>query len=333
MDDDLDEEQQRKRRAGVGIEIELNDRPQQRAENDQPERPQRPANDRPQWQRNWDDWEMNVGGETVAVLVSVDPSWAADGIRMPNEGAWQSHVVTKDLPAHGWDKVDFTSLEAGKADLEKWWDYARKGEAYTPVSREAIERDPWAAVALDLPANVDPALLFLVADTARNLQFTLRDRAFEATTPEQTELWDRFADQAAERHKEAVTVIRGLSADTPMSKEAIDEDQWRAFVDSLPADQVRQDIRAEAEERDTIALAEAIDDDRRRHRDDPDAVRESAREDRFSSDRIDEVRQSREETAEPLYDRYTGERLDEAGQEHEAGHDLGGGGRGRSLFP
>ena len=70
----------------------------------------------------------------------------------------------------------------------------------------------------------------------------------------------------------------------------------------------------------------------RRHRDDPDALRESAREDRFSSDRIDEVRQSREETAEPLYDRYTGERLDEAGQEHEAGHDLGGG-RGRGLSP
>jgi hypothetical protein len=87
-----------------------------------------------------------------------------------------------------------------------------------------------------------------------------------------------------------------------------------------------------AEERDTIALAEAIDDDDRRHRDDPDALRESAREDRFSTDRIDELRQTGEETAKPLYDRYTGERLDDAGQEHEAGHDLGGG-RGRSLSP
>ena len=142
--------------------------------------------------------------------------------------------------------------------------------------------------------------------------------------------WADTGDTLKSRSQDAAQ--KGIEAERSAAEWG-DYVRWRAYVEG---DQVWQDIRAEAvaggEERDTIALAEAIDDDQRRHRDDPDALRDSAREDRFSSDRIDEVRQTREETAEPLYDRYTGERLDEAGQEHEAGHDLGGG-RGRGLFP
>ena len=55
-------------------------------------------------------------------------------------------------------------------------------------------------------------------------------------------------------------------------------------------------------------LAQILDDDRRRKREDP----RERRDDRFSSDRIDERRQARDETTKPRYDKYTGERIDEA---------------------
>jgi hypothetical protein len=182
---------------------------------------------------------------------------------------------------------------------------AAEGEAepeQEPMTREAIERDPWNAVALDIPDDAGPALLTTITEAIRDVRPILEKRAAQATTPEQQEFWREFADDAAQRQE---------------------------FVAELLAEMPAAEITPAVEETDTIALAEAIDDDRRRHRDDPDALRESPREDRFSSDRIDEQRQSHEEPAEPLYDRYTGERLDEAGQEHEAGRDLGG---GRGLF-
>jgi hypothetical protein len=182
---------------------------------------------------------------------------------------------------------------------------AAEGEAepeQEPMTREAIERDPWNAVALDIPDDAGPALLTTITEAIRDVRPILEERAAQATTPEQQEFWREFADDAAQRQE---------------------------FVAELLAEMPAAEITPAVEETDTIALAEAIDDDRRRHRDDPDALRESPREDRFSSDRIDEQRQSHEEPAEPLYDRYTGERLDEAGQEHEAGRDLGG---GRGLF-
>jgi hypothetical protein len=69
--------------------------------------------------------------------------------------------------------------------------------------------------------------------------------------------------------------------------------------------------------------AEIRDDaDRRRKREDP----REHRDDRFSSDRIDERRQARDETTKPRYDKHTGERIDEARsakQERGRGRGLG----------
>src|SRR5277367_4533868 len=166
--DHEDEEEKRKRRAGVGIDIER-------------EAKARPANDHPDWIRTEDGaWEMMVAGERVAALIpNEDPRYS---------GWWLSvGVGTEDLPDHGWSNVDFDSLQSGREALEKWWDHARNGEAYQPerperpvVTREAIERDPWNAVALDLPANADPQLLFVVAKAARDAYWSLSDRAGEA---------------------------------------------------------------------------------------------------------------------------------------------------------
>jgi hypothetical protein len=43
-----------------------------------------------------------------------------------------------------------------------------------PLTAEAIARDPWNAVALDLPAGADPRLLFLVA--AHRVRVALQPR-------------------------------------------------------------------------------------------------------------------------------------------------------------
>jgi hypothetical protein len=79
----------------------------------------------------------------------------------------------------------------------------------------------------------------------------------------------------------------------------------------------------EADEHRTLRLAEAIDDDRRRHSDDP--GRESIDEDREALyDTETGERLSSGGDREALYDTETGERLD-GGEDREAGHDRGGG--------
>ena len=227
MDNELDEEEQRRRRnSGVGILIDIE--PKQQA-----------ANDHPQWKRGDDGaWEMTVGDERVATLIPVNEpdhpnSWLSNG------------VGTKDLPEHGWDNVDFGSLEQGKETLEKWWDHAVRGEAYRPeqperpqVTSEAIERDPWNAVALDLPIKIgetDPALLLQVASTARDLRFMLGDRAELAVTPGQQELWQDHAERAEARQKAAETLFMIQAHDQPMSAESIDYDPWAAVYQPIPA--------------------------------------------------------------------------------------------------
>ena len=69
-------------------------------------------------------------------------------------------------------------------------------EPQPAITREAIERDPWNAVALDLPADADHELLFLVASTTRELQSTLAERGNEAVTPDQQQLWLDLAERA-----------------------------------------------------------------------------------------------------------------------------------------
>jgi hypothetical protein len=271
MADYEDEEDERKRRAGVGINIELEEKPRHQAQ---------PANDHPEWISSRDEFRMNVGDETVAILQRLHPT---DG--RGNDG-WRSHNVS-DWPDHGWHLADFDNLEQAKETLEKWWDHARKGETYQPeipqrpastqeasrleqpfaeregvpfqpderdpgrygalrteVTAEAIARDEWNAVGLDLPAEPDPGLLFLVAETASRIHDVLGERAAEAlsvpgidaTTQQRAELWSELADRAAARHGEAKTLIRGLSADTPLTEEALHYDPWAAVYQPIPSD-------------------------------------------------------------------------------------------------
>ena len=89
---------------------------------------------------------------------------------------------------------------------------ARKTEAREPMTIEAIERNPWNAVALDLPADADRQLAFLVANTARELRHALAERGNAATTPEQQELWFDLAGLAKESQKDAEMQILVLDA-------------------------------------------------------------------------------------------------------------------------
>jgi hypothetical protein len=226
MDDWWDDEKRRRPRAGVGMNIDIE--PKQAGA----------ANDHPQWKQVDNDWHMVVAGETVATLIPVNEpdhpnSWLSNG------------VGTKDLPEHGWDNVDFDSLEQGKETLEKWWDHASRGEVYWPerperpqVTHEAIERDPWNAVALDLPIKIgetDSALLLEVASTARDLRFALEERAEQAVTPGQQELWQDHAERAEARQKLAETLFLMQAHDQPMSAESIDYDPWAAVYQTIPA--------------------------------------------------------------------------------------------------
>ena len=88
-------------------------------------------------------------------------------------------------------------------------------EPQPAMTREAIDRDPWNAVALDLPADADHELLFLVATTARELQSSLSERGSEATTTDQQQLWLDLAARAKERQAEAETQIVALDAAPP----------------------------------------------------------------------------------------------------------------------
>ena len=87
-----------------------------------------------------------------------------------------------------------------------------------PLTTAAIQRDPWNAVALDLPANADHELLFRVADTSRELHSTLTERSGQADTPEQQELWLKLAEQATARQQEAESAI--IARDAALRPEA-----------------------------------------------------------------------------------------------------------------
>ena len=133
----------------------------------------------------------------------------------------------------------FSSFGVSKPEPGRYGSLEPAAESLTA---EAIARDHWNAVVLELPAAADPRLLFLVADTARGLHLKLSDRAGEAlgvpdidaVTRQQAELWSDLADRAAAREKEAQTLIRALNADTPLTREALDYDPWASVYQPIP---------------------------------------------------------------------------------------------------
>ena len=236
---------------------------------------------------------------------------------------------------------------------------ANQNEQKPPLTREAIERDPWNAVALDLPADADHELLFLVSTAARELQSRLAERGNEAVTPEQQQLWFDLAEKAKARQAGAETQIVALDAARllhaePLTLDDIAERVQRILDDPtreadehddsvLQALQERRAAGIEAEQRSAAAGQEELtagtsggdDEPGRSTATDPIEDIASSQElsddaqvqyDRWTGERLDDRGQDRDGT-QPLYDKSTGERLDEHGHAQERGH---GGGRGLS---
>ncbi|MBV8738067.1 MAG: hypothetical protein JO007_12570 [Alphaproteobacteria bacterium] len=173
------------------------------------------------------------------------PEWVAD--KRIEQNTKQEHIAAnrneRELDPFAQRLQDGFSSFRGSTPEPGRYDSLQPAPA-EPLTAEAIARDPWNAVALDLPADADPRLLFLVADTARGLRFSLGDRAGEAlgvpdidaAARQQAELWSDLADRVAAREKEAEILIRGLSPNTPLSKEALAYDPWAAVYQPIPAD-------------------------------------------------------------------------------------------------
>jgi hypothetical protein len=210
-----------------------------------------------------------------------------------------------------------------------------------PLSAKSIDYDPWTAVYWPIPPDAGAALLQKAHDAAMQCAGAvagepgLTPHAFEPELFGKGQPREQNFERAVRRIDDLDGRLRAAEQQQEPELDAQQPSEPLTLDDiSPPETEIYLGVEAPAAvesteaERDTVGLAQEIDDDRRRHRDDPDALRESAREDRFASERVGE------EPAAPRYDRYTGERLDDAaGQEHEPGHDRDGGGRGRSLFP
>lgn len=69
---------------------------------------------------------------------------------------------------------------------------------------EAIKRDPWNAVSLDLPADASADLFNTIAGVAQDLRIEAQDRADAATSIEETEHWHDLALKADRRFDDAL---------------------------------------------------------------------------------------------------------------------------------
>ena len=235
---------------------------------------------------------------------------------------------------------------------------ANQNEQKPPLTREAIERDPWNAVALDLPADADHELLFLVSTAARELQSRLAERGNEAVTPEQQQLWFDLAERAKARQAGAEMQIVALDAARRPQAKSLTLDDIAERVQRILDDPTReadehddsvlqalQERRAadiEAEQRSAAAGQEELTAGTSGGDDEPErstatgpiedtassqALSDDAQVeyDEWTGERLGDRGQDRDGT-QPLYDKSTGERLDR-GYAQERGH---GGGRGLS---
>jgi hypothetical protein len=69
---------------------------------------------------------------------------------------------------------------------------------------EAIKRDPWNAVSLDLPADASAESFNTIAGVAQDLRIDAQERAAAATSPEETEYWHDLALKADRRFDDAL---------------------------------------------------------------------------------------------------------------------------------
>jgi hypothetical protein len=94
------------------------------------------------------------------------------------------------------------------------WD--RAIETGKPPIDQAIKRDPWNAVMLDIPPHADAETLGLIAETAQALRIHAEERAAAATSIEQTEHWNELAGKADQRFETAYL----MSYDAPAREAA-----------------------------------------------------------------------------------------------------------------
>jgi hypothetical protein len=78
----------------------------------------------PEWRLIGTDWHMIVGNRTVAALTPVSSEIC------PQYSWLSAFVGGGDYPDHGWDNVDFETLDDGKYHLEQWWRHVLRGEQY-----------------------------------------------------------------------------------------------------------------------------------------------------------------------------------------------------------
>ena len=86
---------------------------------------------KPHWQQDGDNWLMIFGNHAVAAII---PN--ADE-RLPHV-QWLSLILAESpFDDHGWNAVDFTSLDIAQYDLEQWWHHASRGVPYNPRKPDA----------------------------------------------------------------------------------------------------------------------------------------------------------------------------------------------------
>jgi hypothetical protein len=84
-----------------------------------------------------------------------------------------------------------------------------------PLTRDAIARDPWNAVTLEIPENASRELLRLIAVTAQDLQRSFHGRATrEPATEDVAREWLDLVAEAQERRKDAEERLVALDAPT-----------------------------------------------------------------------------------------------------------------------
>ena len=80
---------------------------------------------------------------------------------------------------------------------------SREPDPSEAVTREAIARDPWYAVSLEMPEDADRELLSLIAATARDLRHDLSARANAALREEDALEFLQLGSEAKERQQDA----------------------------------------------------------------------------------------------------------------------------------
>jgi hypothetical protein len=86
------------------------------------------------------------------------------------------------------------------------------GRASEPLTRQAIARDAWNAVTLDIPENASPELLSLIAATAHDLGRTLTTRAQQAVREEEAVEFIDLSGEARQRQQDAEARLGALDA-------------------------------------------------------------------------------------------------------------------------